>query len=73
MLSALAFLCFVVTPTVAVAAALVRWLESAAAKADEEDRMQVLTSNAADIAMRIENLETVMRAERGQAASELMR
>ena len=61
------------TPTVAVAAALVRWLESAAAKADEEDRMQALTSNAADIAMRIENLETVMRAERGQAASELMR
>ena len=57
----------------AVAAALVRWLESAAAKADEEDRMQALTSNAADIAMRIENLETVMRAERGQAAAELMR
>ena len=61
------------TPTVAVAAALVRWLESAAAKAAEEDRIQVLTSNAADIAMRIENLETVMRAERGQAAAELMR
>ena len=73
MLSTLAFLCFVVTPTVAVAAALVCWLEGAAAMADEEDRMQALTSNAADIAMRIENLEAVMLAERGEAGAELAR
>jgi len=72
-LSTLAFLCFVVTPTAAIAAALVRWLEGAAARADEEDRMQALTSNAADIAMRIENLEAVMLAERGDAGAELGR
>jgi len=72
-LSTLAFLCFVVTPTTAIAAALVRWLERAAARADEEDRMQALTSNAADIAMRIENLEAVMLAERGEAGVELAR
>ncbi len=73
MFSLAAFLCFVVVPTCAVAGALVRGLEKAAQRAEREDRLVDLTSNAAEIAMRIENLEMVMLPERQHVSPEPVR
>jgi hypothetical protein len=68
-----AFLCFVVVPTCAVAAALVRGLNAAAVRAEREERLVDLNSNAAEIAMRIESLESLMLPERQRAGSEVAR
>jgi hypothetical protein len=72
LLSVAAFIGFVVVPVCAIAAALVRGLNGAATRAEREDRLADLNSNAAEIAMRIENLESVMLPER-QLGSESLR
>lgn len=73
MLSALSFLCFVVVPTCVLAGLISRALESAAERAENSDLFADLTSNTADIAGRLDNLETVMMAERNANLQEVRR